>query len=77
LPRETAQEAELVCRSLEQAIPAEVSVPGDGRIEASVGYATFAEGVESVDDVLAAADASMYAVKHGRPRPRGARNAAG
>src|ERR687895_1654725 len=42
LPRETAQEAELVCRSLEQAIPAEVSVPGDGRIEVSVGYATFA-----------------------------------
>src|SRR5919106_3380247 len=68
LPRETAQEAELVCRSLEQAIPAEVSVPGDGRIEVSVGYATFANGVESVDDVLAAADASMYAVKHGRPR---------
>jgi diguanylate cyclase (GGDEF)-like protein/PAS domain S-box-containing protein len=68
LPRETAQEAELVCRSLEQAIPAEVSVPEDGRIEVSVGYATFANGVESVDVVLAAADASMYAVKHGRPR---------
>jgi GGDEF domain-containing protein len=53
---------------LEQAIPAEVSVPGDGRIDVSVGYATFAKGVASVDDVLAAADASMYAVKHGRPR---------
>jgi GGDEF domain-containing protein len=51
-----------------------VSVPGDGRIDVSVGYATFAKGVASVDDVLAAADASMYAVKHGRPRraPRAA-----
>src|ERR671917_528790 len=71
LPRETAQEAELVCRSLEQAIPAEVSVPGDGRIEVSVGFAPFVDGVESVDDVLAAADASMYAAKQGPPPPVG------
>ena len=69
LPRETPAEAELVCRSIENAIPAEVSTPGDRRIEVSVGFAPFVEGVESVDDVLTAADASMYAAKHGRPRP--------
>jgi diguanylate cyclase (GGDEF)-like protein/PAS domain S-box-containing protein len=68
LPRETPAEAELVCRSLEQAIPAEVSTPGDTSIEVSIGFAPFVEGVDSVDDVLAAADASMYAAKHGRPR---------
>jgi diguanylate cyclase (GGDEF)-like protein/PAS domain S-box-containing protein len=77
LPRETPAEAELVCRSLEAAIPAEVSVPGDRRIEVSVGYAPFADGVESVDDVLAAADASMYAAKHGRPRHARRADAAG
>src|SRR5918998_3308936 len=71
LPRETAQEAELVCRSLEQAIPAEVSTPGQSRIEVSVGFSPFAEGVESVDDVLAAADASMYAAHPGPPRRLG------
>jgi diguanylate cyclase (GGDEF)-like protein/PAS domain S-box-containing protein len=77
LPRETPLEAELVCRSLEQAIPAEVSVPGDGRIEVSVGYAPFVQGVESVDDVLATADASMYAAKQGRPRHVRRTNASG
>lgn len=71
LPRETPAEAELVCRSLEHAIPAEVSTPGGRRMEVSVGFASFVEGVVSVDDVLAAADASMYAVKHGRPRHLG------
>jgi diguanylate cyclase (GGDEF)-like protein len=68
LPRESPLEAELVCRSLEQAISAEVSIPGNGRIEASVGFAAFEQGVESVDEVLATADASMYAAKHGRSR---------
>jgi diguanylate cyclase (GGDEF)-like protein len=77
LPRETPAEAELVCRSLEHAIPAEVSTPGNRRIEASVGFAAFVEGVESVDDVLAAADAAMYAAKHGRPRPLGRADASG
>jgi diguanylate cyclase (GGDEF)-like protein/PAS domain S-box-containing protein len=71
LPRETPAEAELVCRSLEHAISTEVSTPGNRRIAVSVGFAPFVEGVESVDDVLAAADASMYAAKHGRPRPLG------
>src|ERR687895_1208882 len=37
LPRETAAEAELVCRSLERAIRREVPAPGDERIEVSVG----------------------------------------
>jgi diguanylate cyclase (GGDEF)-like protein len=77
LPRETPAEAELVCRSLENAIPAEVSTPGDERIEVSVGFAPFVESVESVDDVLAAADASMYAAKHGRPRHLGRADASG
>jgi diguanylate cyclase (GGDEF)-like protein/PAS domain S-box-containing protein len=77
LPRETPAEAELVCRSLEHAIPAEVSTPGDTRIEVSVGFAPFVEGVDSVDDVLAAADASMYAAKHGRPRQLGSADASG
>jgi len=35
-------------------------------VEVSVGYAQFEGGVASVDDVLSAADASMYAVKAGR-----------
>jgi diguanylate cyclase (GGDEF)-like protein/PAS domain S-box-containing protein len=77
LPRETPVEAELVCRSLEHAIRSEVSTPGDGRIEVSVGFAPFVESVESVDDVLAAADASMYAAKHGRPRHLGRADASG
>jgi len=77
LPRETAAEAELVCRSLEQSIPAEVPAPGEGRIEASIGFAAFMAGVESVDDVLAKADASMYAVKQGRPRDVGGGNGSG
>ena len=68
LPRETAAEAEMVCRSLEKAIPAVVPAPGAGRIEASIGFAAFMDGVASVDDMLATADASMYAAKHGRPR---------
>ena len=77
LPRETPAEAEMVCRSLEHAIPAEVSTPGEERIEASIGYAPFVEGVESVDDVLTAADASMYAAKHGRPRQLGRADVSG
>jgi diguanylate cyclase (GGDEF)-like protein/PAS domain S-box-containing protein len=77
LPRETPAEAEIVCRSLERAISEEVPVPGNRRIEVSVGFAPFVEGVESVDDVLAAADASMYAAKHGRPRQLGRADASG
>jgi diguanylate cyclase (GGDEF)-like protein/PAS domain S-box-containing protein len=68
LPRETPDAAEQVCESLEAAIPTEVHVPGGRGIEVSVGFAPFAEGVLSIDDVLSAADASMYAVKAGRPR---------
>jgi diguanylate cyclase (GGDEF)-like protein/PAS domain S-box-containing protein len=68
LPREAADAAERVCRALEEAIPVEVATPGGSAIEVSVGFAPFADGVESVDDVLAAADASMYAAKARRPR---------
>jgi diguanylate cyclase (GGDEF)-like protein/PAS domain S-box-containing protein len=71
LPRGSSAEAEKVCGSLEQAIPAEVPAPGDHRIELSIGFAPFEEGVESIDDILTAADASMYAVKAGRPRRAG------
>jgi diguanylate cyclase (GGDEF)-like protein/PAS domain S-box-containing protein len=77
LPREMPADAELVCQSLERAIPAEVPVPGDDRIEVSIGFAPFVEGVESVDDVLLAADASMYRVKQGRPRHLGGSNSSG
>jgi diguanylate cyclase (GGDEF)-like protein/PAS domain S-box-containing protein len=68
LPRETPEAAEQVCRSLAQAIPDEVPTPGGGRIDVSIGFAPFVEGVLSVDDVLSAADASMYAAKARRPR---------
>lgn len=68
LPRAGTDEAEQVCQSLEQAIPREVAAPGEHRIEVSVGFAPFVEGVQSIDEVLSAADASMYAVKAGRPR---------
>jgi diguanylate cyclase (GGDEF)-like protein/PAS domain S-box-containing protein len=68
LPRARPEEADRVCQSLEQGIPQEVPVPGGRRIEVSVGFAPFVEGAQSIDDVLSAADASMYAVKSGRPR---------
>jgi diguanylate cyclase (GGDEF)-like protein/PAS domain S-box-containing protein len=71
LPRETPEAAERVCQALEQAIPAEVSTPGGGRMKVSIGFAPFVEDVQSVDDVLSAADASMYAAKAGRPRRPG------
>jgi diguanylate cyclase (GGDEF)-like protein/PAS domain S-box-containing protein len=70
LPRATAAEAEQVCRSLERSIPDEVPAPGNHRIELSIGFAPFAEGVTSIDEIHTAADASMYAVKAGRPRGR-------
>jgi PAS domain S-box-containing protein len=57
-----------VSRALEEAIPVEVPTPGGSPIAVSVGFAPFADGVESVDDVLSAADASMYAAKAGHPR---------
>jgi diguanylate cyclase (GGDEF)-like protein/PAS domain S-box-containing protein len=68
LPRGTADSAEQVCRALEEAIPVEVPTPSGTPIEVSIGFAPFADGVESVDDVLSAADASMYAAKSGRSR---------
>jgi diguanylate cyclase (GGDEF)-like protein/PAS domain S-box-containing protein len=68
LPRASAEAAEQVCEALAQAVAAEVPTPGDSRIEVSVGFAPFENGARSVDDVLSAADASMYAVKAGRPR---------
>jgi diguanylate cyclase (GGDEF)-like protein/PAS domain S-box-containing protein len=68
LPRAGAKDAERVCQSIEEAIPRDVHAPGDHRIEVSVGFAPFTEDVTSIDDVLTAADASMYAVKAGRPR---------
>jgi diguanylate cyclase (GGDEF)-like protein/PAS domain S-box-containing protein len=68
LPRGTADSAEQVSRALEEAIPVEVPTPGGSPIAVSVGFAPFADGVESVDDVLSAADASMYAAKAGHPR---------
>jgi diguanylate cyclase (GGDEF)-like protein/PAS domain S-box-containing protein len=68
LPRGTPDSAEQVSRALEEAIPVEVPTPSGTPIEVSVGFAPFAEGVESVDAVLTAADASMYASKADRSR---------
>jgi diguanylate cyclase (GGDEF)-like protein/PAS domain S-box-containing protein len=76
LPRAAPDEAERVCGSLEAAIPEEVAAAGEHRIEVSVGFAAFAEGVRSVDDILTAADASMYAVKAGRSRSGGRKHPA-
>jgi diguanylate cyclase (GGDEF)-like protein/PAS domain S-box-containing protein len=68
LPRGTQAAAERVCEALEREIPAEVRAPDGAGVEVSVGFAPFVDDVASVDDVLSAADASMYAVKVGRPR---------
>jgi diguanylate cyclase (GGDEF)-like protein/PAS domain S-box-containing protein len=68
LPRATPQEAEQVCQSLERAVPEHVAQTGPHRIHVSIGFAAFVEGVKSIDEILTAADASMYAVKAGRPR---------
>jgi diguanylate cyclase (GGDEF)-like protein/PAS domain S-box-containing protein len=68
LPRAAPREAERVCQALEQAIRDEVPAPGERHIEASVGFAPFTDSVGSIDEVLSAADASMYAVKAGQPR---------
>ena len=70
LPQVAPAEAEKVCQALERAIPADVPAPGEHRIEVSVGSAAFTEGVSSIDEILTAADASMYDVKAGRPRTR-------
>jgi diguanylate cyclase (GGDEF)-like protein/PAS domain S-box-containing protein len=68
LPRAASEEAEQVSQALEAAIPEEVEAAGEHRIEVSVGFAAFDDEVKSIDDILTAADASMYAVKAGRPR---------
>jgi diguanylate cyclase (GGDEF)-like protein/PAS domain S-box-containing protein len=68
LPRAKPPEAERVCQALEEAVPAEVRMGGDRRIEASVGFAPFTETMTSVEEALLAADAAMYAVKAGHPR---------
>jgi diguanylate cyclase (GGDEF)-like protein/PAS domain S-box-containing protein len=68
LPRAGADEAERVCQSLEEAIARDVHAPGEHRIQASVGFAPLGDGTGDIDEVLTAADASMYAVKAGRPR---------
>jgi diguanylate cyclase (GGDEF)-like protein len=68
LPRGGADPAERVCEALEREIPAEVRAPDGRGVEVSAGLAPFEEGVQSVDDVLSAADTLMYAAKAGRPR---------
>ncbi len=66
LPRGGAEVAERVSDALRREIPEEVKAPDGRAVEVSVGYAAFEDGVVSVDDVLSAADASMYAVKAAR-----------
>jgi diguanylate cyclase (GGDEF)-like protein/PAS domain S-box-containing protein len=68
LPRAGQPEAERVCQALEEAIPAEVQLSGERRLEASVGFAPFSQTMTSAEEVLLAADAAMYAVKAGQPR---------
>ena len=68
LPRAKPHEAERVSQALEDVIAEEVRLPGGTRMEASVGFAPFAETLDSVEEVQLAADAAMYAVKAGLPR---------
>jgi diguanylate cyclase (GGDEF)-like protein len=68
LPRAKPPEAERVCQALEEAIPAEAHAPGNGRVEASVGFVPFTDTMNSVDEALLAAHTAMYAVKAGQPR---------
>ena len=70
--RAQAAEAERVCQALEEAVPAEVRMGGDRRIEASVGFAPFTETMTSVEEAMLAADAAMYAVKAGTRATSGA-----
>jgi diguanylate cyclase (GGDEF)-like protein len=67
LPRARPPEAERVSQALEDAIAEEVRM-GGRRVEASVGFAPFAQTMGSVEEVQLAADAAMYAVKAGLPR---------
>ena len=59
LPHATRADAAAVGQVLAEAVSAEVSTP-DGSITVSVGSAAFGEETESADEVLSAADASMY-----------------
>jgi len=68
LPQAGPAEAARVSAALEDAIPGAVPAPGGRRITVSVGFACFHAGVDSIDEVMSAADASMYAVKSGRQR---------
>jgi diguanylate cyclase (GGDEF)-like protein/PAS domain S-box-containing protein len=71
LPREDPEAAGQVSRALEEAIPAEVRTPNGTALRVSVGSAPFQDDVQSVDDVLSAADAAMYAAKAERQREAG------
>jgi len=68
LPRAKPPEGERVCQALEDAISEEVHAPGNGRIEASVGFVPFTDTMSSVEEAMLAAHTAMYAVKAGQPR---------
>jgi diguanylate cyclase (GGDEF)-like protein len=68
IPRGGEEAAKRVSAALERTVPAEVKAPDGRGVEVSVGYAPFVDDAASVDDVLSAADASMYGVKLGRRR---------
>jgi diguanylate cyclase (GGDEF)-like protein len=68
LPRGKPPEAERVCQALEDAIPEESHAPGNGRVEASVGFVPFTDTMNAVEEAMLAAHAAMYAVKAGTPR---------
>jgi diguanylate cyclase (GGDEF)-like protein len=68
LPQAKPHEAERVSQALEDVIAEEVRLPGDRRVEASVGFAPITAALGSVEEIQLAAEAAMYAVKAGQPR---------
>jgi diguanylate cyclase (GGDEF)-like protein/PAS domain S-box-containing protein len=63
LPEADRADAMAVAMSLAEALRRDVVVPEEGEITASIGIALLATGVASADDVLIAADSSMYEAK--------------
>ena len=68
LPRGGRTEAQRVVGSLREAIAA-VATPNRRELRVSIGHAEFGPDTESVDDILSAADAAMYADKRGEEPP--------
>jgi GGDEF domain-containing protein len=63
LPEADRADAMAVAMSLAEALRRDALVPDDGEITASIGIGLLGAGVVDADDVLIAADASMYEAK--------------